>query len=214
MGTYIKGILGPFSGKIGTVIGSSWNGIEYMKSLPKPSSKKPSDKQMIQRGKLGLCTGFLKPISFLVNLGFKNVAKGQTGFNTATSLMIERAITGEYPDLAIDYSKVLISSGNLSIPSDVKATSTEAGKISFIWANNSTSGLASETDKAILLVHSPEKSLYQSLTDGASRDSGGQILPVPDFVGQEVHIWMAFISADGKTLSGSVYVNSLTVTDL
>ncbi|HEY1061659.1 MAG TPA: DUF6266 family protein, partial [Daejeonella sp.] len=69
MGTYKKGILGSFSGKVGTVVGSSWNGIEYMRSLPKPSSKAPTDLQMLQRAKLGMATGFLQPISALINIG-------------------------------------------------------------------------------------------------------------------------------------------------
>ncbi len=30
MGKYKKGILGAFSGKVGTVIGSSWNWIDYI----------------------------------------------------------------------------------------------------------------------------------------------------------------------------------------
>lgn len=32
MGTIKQGILGGFSGKVGTVIGSSWKGISYMRS--------------------------------------------------------------------------------------------------------------------------------------------------------------------------------------
>ena len=32
MGTIKQGILGGFSGKVGTVIGGSWKGISYMRS--------------------------------------------------------------------------------------------------------------------------------------------------------------------------------------
>ena len=104
MGTYLKGILGPFSGKIGTVIGSTWNGIEYMRSLPRPSGKAPTDLQLIQRAKFGLATGFLSPIRAILNVGFKSLAVKQTGFNVATSQVVKEAITGTYPDLEIDYS--------------------------------------------------------------------------------------------------------------
>jgi hypothetical protein len=34
MGTIKQGILGGFSGKVGTVVGASWKGIAYMRSLP------------------------------------------------------------------------------------------------------------------------------------------------------------------------------------
>src|SRR6476660_2204228 len=105
MGKYKKGILGAFSGKIGTVIGSTWNGIDYMRSLPKPSTKAPTDLQLIHRAKFGMITGFLKPISNLVNLGYKSQAFGMTGYNVATADLISEAITGAYPDLLIDYTK-------------------------------------------------------------------------------------------------------------
>ena len=35
MGTVKKGILGDFSGKVGSVVGSNWKGIGYIRSLPK-----------------------------------------------------------------------------------------------------------------------------------------------------------------------------------
>ena len=116
MGTYKKGILGSFSGKVGTVIGSSWNGIDYMRSLPRPSSKQATEPQLIQRAKMGLATGFLRPISALVNVGYKSLAIKQTGFNVATAQVIADGITGLYPELTIDYPNVLISKGTLTGP--------------------------------------------------------------------------------------------------
>ena len=34
MGIIKKGILGGFSGKVGNVVGASWKGIDYIRSLP------------------------------------------------------------------------------------------------------------------------------------------------------------------------------------
>ena len=94
MGRYTKGILGPFNGKIGTVIGSTWKGIDYMRSLPKPSSKAPSQAQLEQRLKFAMGVGFLKPISSLINQGFKSVEQGNTGFNVAVAYTVKNAVTG------------------------------------------------------------------------------------------------------------------------
>jgi len=41
MVTYDKRILGPFSGKVGTVIGSRWKGIRYLKSLSGRAKEHP-----------------------------------------------------------------------------------------------------------------------------------------------------------------------------
>ncbi len=38
MGTIRKGILGGFHGTVGTVVGSFWNGINVMRSLPETTN--------------------------------------------------------------------------------------------------------------------------------------------------------------------------------
>jgi hypothetical protein len=53
MGTYNKGILGAFSGKVGPVVGASWRGKEVMRSLPKKSGRAATSTQLLQRLKYG-----------------------------------------------------------------------------------------------------------------------------------------------------------------
>ena len=113
MGTYSKGILGSFTGKVGTVIGSSWNGIDYMRSLPRPSSKAPTALQLAQREKFGLVTKFVAPIKALLNLGFKNAAVKKTGVNAAVAEIIENGLTAISP-YQINYPNMLISKGSLT----------------------------------------------------------------------------------------------------
>ncbi len=50
MGKIRQGILGGFSGKVGTVVGASWNGIYYMRGLPQSYKKSRSSKQKMQQG--------------------------------------------------------------------------------------------------------------------------------------------------------------------
>ena len=50
MGKIKQGILGGFSGKVGTVVGSYWNGIFYMKGLPQSYKKSRSGNQKMQQG--------------------------------------------------------------------------------------------------------------------------------------------------------------------
>ena len=49
MGKIKQGILGGFKGKVGTVIGSSWNGISYMKGQAQSVMNPKTPAQMIQR---------------------------------------------------------------------------------------------------------------------------------------------------------------------
>lgn len=51
MGTINQGITGGFSGKVGTVVGGNWNGIDYMRSKESGRSDAKSNAQLNQRAK-------------------------------------------------------------------------------------------------------------------------------------------------------------------
>ncbi|MBQ4398906.1 MAG: hypothetical protein II829_04900 [Bacteroidales bacterium] len=50
MGKIKQGILGGFRGKVGTVVGSYWNGIFYMKGLPQSNKKDRSGAKAMRQG--------------------------------------------------------------------------------------------------------------------------------------------------------------------
>ena len=50
MGKIKQGILGGFKGKVGTVIGASWNGIAYMRGLAQSVKNPKTAGQTTQRG--------------------------------------------------------------------------------------------------------------------------------------------------------------------
>lgn len=58
MGTFKKGILGGFSGTVGTVVGSTWRGMDVMRSRPKKSGSAPTPEQLLQREKFALAMRF------------------------------------------------------------------------------------------------------------------------------------------------------------
>ncbi len=213
MGKYNKGILGAFSGKVGTVIGSSWNGIDYMRSLPRPSSKAPSDAQLIHRAKFGLVNGFLGPVSSLVNLGYKSLALKKTGYNVAISEMMSDAITGVYPDFEIDYTKIFFSKGSLTGAWNAGAVSANAAEIAVSWTDNSDSGTAKATDKAVILVYNPAKSAFvYNLETGALRNAATDTIILPaEFSGDTVEVWVAFMTPDKKTFSTSIHAGQIVV---
>ena len=83
MARFSKGILGPFSGGVGTVIGGTWKGISYMRSKPLPTNREPSIKQLEQREKFKVMVRFLRTITGLVTVTFKDSAIQMSGFNAA-----------------------------------------------------------------------------------------------------------------------------------
>ncbi|HNP33863.1 MAG TPA: DUF6266 family protein [Flavobacterium sp.] len=63
MRTYNKGILGPFSGKVGTVVGANWRGKDIIRSLPKKTNRTTTETQQLQRDKFTAVSEFLTPMS-------------------------------------------------------------------------------------------------------------------------------------------------------
>ncbi len=68
MRTIKQGILGGFSGKVGTFVGGNWKGIFYMRSLAQNVKNPRTDAQMNQHSRFALAMAFLKPIKNYVPL--------------------------------------------------------------------------------------------------------------------------------------------------
>ena len=85
MGKIKQGILGGFKGTVGTVIGSSWNGIAYMKGKPRSVKNPRTDAQVQQRNFFKEVQGLVSQLSDeqLTSL-FPSVTRGMTRRNMLT----------------------------------------------------------------------------------------------------------------------------------
>lgn len=211
MGKINQGILGGFSGKVGSVVGGNWKGINYMRVHTKPTNPN-SEKQINQRSKFSLALSFLQPITPFLRVGYKLFTAKQTAFNAAMSQVLTNAITGDAPDAVIDYTAIAVSKGNLTT-AQTAAFTYESGQITITWSDNSGTGTAKATDKAMYVVYNPAKvdAVYE--TAGALRSAMSQIVSLPaEWVGDIVQIYVAFISDDSSNVANSVYVGSVEVT--
>ncbi|MDR0422036.1 MAG: DUF6266 family protein [Proteiniphilum sp.] len=71
MGTIKKGILGGFSGKVGTVVGGSGQGRRALRSLPQHGNNPRTEGQVSQRTKFAITLSFLKPVTGFLRTGWK-----------------------------------------------------------------------------------------------------------------------------------------------
>ena len=211
MGTINKGILGGFSGKVGTVVGGTWKGISYMRSRSGKRTGQATDLQLEQQSKFRLTIQFLRQFTALLNITFKDFANGITGPNAALAYNIRNGISGTYPNFSINYSMVLLSRGTLANAIAPTATAGTAGKVNFAWTDNTGNGFAKSNDKAILIVYCPDLDQTISTLSGANRNMSGDTLEVTNFSGKTVQTWVAFISADGKNVSDSLFTGQVAV---
>lgn len=210
MGTFQKGILGPFSGKVGTVIGGTWKGIDYMRSKSSRRNFVPSQKQLEQQMKFALMMRFLQPMSALLEITFNDYAVKQTGVNSAFSYNFKNAIAGSYPSFSINYTEVLISRGTLPNVLGPAVTSGAGSIVTFSWSDNSGVSTAKATDQAVLVAYCP--AMQQSIFGGGEmRSALTADLNLLSFTGQVVETYIGFMSDDQKNIAISIYTGQVTV---
>ncbi|MGH2646003.1 MAG: DUF6266 family protein, partial [Ginsengibacter sp.] len=169
MGTINKGILGGFSGKVGSVVGGSWKGIDYMRSKGNNRNADPTDKQLAQQQKFALVMRFLQPMTSLLSVTFRDFAIRMTGINNAFAYNIKNAVTGVYPSFTIDYALALVSRGDLPNVLGPSVTSGVGSILTFSWTDNSGTGSAKPTDEAIFVAFCP--ALKQAVYSGGATRS-------------------------------------------
>jgi len=212
MGTIKQGILGGFSGKVGTVIGGNWKGIDYMRSKAASVSNPKTEAQLDQRARFGAALKFLQPLTSFIRVGFKNYAVKMTAFNSAMSYNLNNALDGAYPDYFIDYTRALVSRGSLPGAFNPTVESTIAGQVEFTWEDNSSDADANVSDLVLLVVYNPSKQQAITVIGGNSRTAGRQMVTVPKaFSGDEVFCFIAFQNANQSILSNSTFVGTFMV---
>jgi len=211
MGKVKPGTLGVFSGAVGDVIYATWKGIPYVRARPASVADPRTEAQLNQRAKFALAMRFLKPCTDFIRTGYQKYAIKKTAFNAAQSYILSNAITGSYPDYRIDYSRVLMSRGSLAPPFNAQVGVAD-GAVQISWDDHSVSGLADPTDNAMAIVINPEKGETVYKKAGASRIHGMETLDIPMYwAGNQVEVYLGFISDDGKDVSDSVYVGSVMI---
>ena len=113
MGTIKQGILGGFNGKVGTVVGSSWKGITYMRGQAQHVKNPRTAGQTYHRDAIKAVTMALRPITSTLRLTFAEYAKKMSAFNKAVSVNYQEAIVNQDGNPVVDYSKLILSKGSL-----------------------------------------------------------------------------------------------------
>jgi len=185
------GILGPVAGKVGNVVGGSWKGVDYLRSMPASVTNPRTKPQLNQRSRFVLMLRFLQPMLDFIKIGYKAYAKKMSTYNAAMSYNLRNAVTGEFPDVSILYDQVLVSRGNLRSLSAPAVTSPSSGLLEATWVDNTGMGNARSTDKVMVLVYNIDASDVYFNLDAAQRADGSFSLALPDaWLGQQVHVWL------------------------
>jgi hypothetical protein len=213
MGIQFWGAFGGFQKKTGALVGRRVNGQNVISALPHPSEVPPTDGQLSFRAKFKLVVVFQKWITPLIRTGFNEARKErQSAFNAAFVKNYRDAVVGAGLNWTIDYPKFVYSAGMLGNAENLMVEAATEAQLDFSWGADPDTGIGAATDKATFLIYNPTKDKFVLKADGALRSALSYELALPlSFSQDSVHIWMNFVSADGKMASNTVYAGSMAI---
>ncbi|MES2827402.1 MAG: DUF6266 family protein [Bacteroidota bacterium] len=205
---------GPFYdliGRTGNNVGRKVKGRNVFSMRPSKSNKPATILQLDQRFKFGLVTSWLRKCGSFVTLGYQNYDQTGSEMNAAVKQVLDEAITGMSPNFAIDYSKVILSKGDLVEGRNLEVATEDPAELQVTW----TPGGGFEgnlTDKLMVLAYCPMLNRYTTVIGVVARSVGTYTMSIPaSYSSEVVHVWAAFVSVNQKEVSDSQYYGPLTV---
>jgi len=210
-----QGILGGLSGKIGSVVGTSWKGRAILKALPLSVANPRTEGQVQQRTSFSLISILASVLlTIIVRPVYNPISGNITGSNLFTSqnkLFYDGA--GVF-----DPANAFIGGG--TNPSEVaNDASFNAGPedITILWNDSTPGGSIRKTDKAHAFLLEPlSGAVYAAGGLNERQDDQTELALVsgvkPAAGMKTCWVFLAFVAADGRTVSVKISPVSLPVT--
>jgi hypothetical protein len=201
-----NGLSNGFNGTIGMLEGYTRNGQWIVRARRAKSSKPPTDRQLAVREKMKLVNNLLRCCAEFVNIGYAEAAHNKTylPYNAAVSYHLKHAVYGNYPDIKIDYTKVKLSQGNISLEELHIFTSLDNNVITINWIPVTI--YPRSTDHIMVLAYAPATNQTVFNLCGAKAVAGYEQLVLPvDMARQNIHTYIAFREENGIKCSSTEY---------
>lgn len=205
MATFKQGILGGFSGKVGGVIGSSWKGIDTMRSQPSSVTNPRTNAQVANRSRFksvsqlaaAMLTTIVKPLN-------DRFAQKMSGFND----FCQRNASAFDALGAFVPANLVLSKGKLSAPAELVQVGNNVAEVEFLFSRNLPGSFDSATDKVYAVIIGENGDIFGVSSGVATRATATVTIPTPE--GRSVEdpgtLYVSFLRADGTQVSNSSYI--------
>ena len=211
MGIIKRGILGGFSGRVANVVGGSWKGKAYMRSLPLSVANPKTAAQVGQRTKFSTIQAIASILLVVViKPCWDRFAQGMSGYNNFIKSNIDAISTAG----AVTYASLKTSIGSLTGVQDLVGTASNGTTESIgSWTDNSGVGGALATDQGYMVGYCVELDEWSFEEANFVRSDESQDLAWQSNLttGDTIHLYVNFRRPDGTLVSDSSY-DEITVT--
>lgn len=203
---------GPHShpnGKIGNLIYYTLNGQQIVRIVG-VNTKPPTNKQKANHQAMAVTMNLLRPALRFINTGFRLEATGTTRnpHNLATSYNKKHALKGEYPNISVDYSKVMVSKGNLPLAGNLKMERENNG-LRISWDPRDQNKGDYADDIVMVLVLHPATQQAHCLLNAGHRGAGNCFVELENNKSlAQTEVYLCFRSSSGVKISDSAYLGN------
>ncbi len=204
MATFKQGILGGFSGKVGGVIGSSWKGINTMRSQPASVLNPRTTSQVNNRNRFGslstLAADMLTTIVKPLNDRFAQKMSGYNSFTSRSSKAFDSA--GNFVP-----NELKISSGKLGDPVISDVSEEDSKTVSVYFPSVPVGSYEGLLDKAYIVIIDVQGIMLGTSSGDEPRESGVASVTINRNleIGETIHAYLSFIRQDGTIVSNSAH---------
>lgn len=202
-----NGILGGFSGKVGTVVGYTLKDQEVIRGLGEGRKAPFTEGELRNQTAFSTPQAWLQPITQFLRVGFKDYAKRYEGFNAAKSYLSKNAVKSDDAGFYIDPELALVSFGDMDLAETASAVSESPGTVTFRWSG----GRCEHDDRAMFMLYDIDAGSAEFDTAAVKRQLGAGVFTAEAFSGKSVHVYLAFVSEDRKRRSNSQYLGVIPV---
>ena len=204
MAKYFQGILGPFQGKVGTVVGYMWRDKWCMRARPRCYHDRQSDAQLAQRSRFKQMIQFASPATPLLKRGLRAMAAAEGLTEGNCFLRINHGCfpgeAGNSGNSGIDYRGLQFSRGTLPAVQGVEFERGEGGAVEVRWAR----GLGRGSDMVHVYAYCPAAATGLAVAAAERGRRGVRFLLPEGFAMEEVHLWVFAEGKDGA-VSATTY---------
>ena len=207
MAKYFQGILGPFQGKVGTVVGYMWRDKWCMRARPRCYHDRQSEAQLAQRSRFKQMIQFASPATPLLKRGLRAMAAAEGLTEGNCFLRINHGCFPGEPGNSgisgysgIDYRGLQFSRGTLPAVQGVEFERGEGGAVEVRWAR----GLGRGSDMVHVYAYCPAAATGLAVAAAERGRRGVRFLLPESFAMEEVHLWVFAEGKDGA-VSATTY---------
>ncbi|MBO4588938.1 MAG: hypothetical protein J5711_08615 [Bacteroidales bacterium] len=190
------------NGQVGRIVGYTVRGNDLWRSLASNHNDARSDAQLLQRARLAFVTVFIHSIGDIYKAGYHHYNTSKSQRANFFRQIYRNALSGNLIDgFTIDFSKVLVSRGNLTPAHSIAASVTPATQTATIsWSDNSGVGDAKADDRLLYCIYNATKHTNVFSDNAATRAAETASATYPaDWAGDTIYIYAAWTSSTAES---------------